>query len=140
MFYFANLNGNRSSYTIMRIITILLLLITQFVFSQEKQKVETYRYGHDGIELVSQSKKETIIVSTYNSKMNIREDIAHKVYVMYLADKIVTNKIITINGIDATVTGKCIIRKKNNLTVVDFYYETIQWCSGLLEIYKKKMG
>ena len=102
--------------------------------------METYRYGHDGIELVSQSKKETIIVSTYNSKMNIREDIAHKVYVMYLADKIVTNKIITINGIDATVTGKCIIRKKNNLTVVDFYYETIQWCSGLLEIYKKKMG
>ena len=124
----------------MKIIIILFLFITPFAFSQEKQKVESYSFGHDGIELVARSKKGTVIISTFNSKMNIREDIAHKVYSMYLADNIVTNKIITINGIDATVTGKCIIRKKNNLTVVDFYYETINWCSGLLEIYKKKLG
>ena len=124
----------------MKIITVLLLFICQFTFSQVKQKVETYGFGHDGMELVSRTKKETIIVSTFNSKMNIRQDIASKVYSMYLDNKIATNKIVTINGNDATVTGKCIIRKKNNLTIVDFYYETILWCSGIMEIYKKNLG
>lgn len=124
----------------MRIITILLLFISQFTFSQEKQKVETYRFGHDGMEFIARSKKGTVIISTFNSKMNIRQDIARKVYSMYLEDKIVTNKTVTINGDDATVTGKCIIRKKNNLTVVDFYYETVLWGSGILEIYKKTLG
>ena len=124
----------------MRIITILLLFISQFTFSQEKQKVETYAFGHDGMELVARTKKETVIVSTFNSKMNIRQDIASKVYSMYLDNKIATNKTVTINGDDATVTGKCIIRKKKNLTVVDFYYETVLWSSGLMEIYKKKLG
>ena len=102
--------------------------------------METYGFGHDGMELVALTKKETVIISTFNSKMNIRQDIASKVYAMYLDNKIVNNKKLTINGNDATVTGKCIIRKKNNLTVVDFYYETILWCSGVMEIYKKNLG
>ena len=102
--------------------------------------METYAFGHDGMELVARTKKETVIVSTFNSKMNIRQDIASKVYSMYLDNKIATNKTVTINGDDATVTGKCIIRKKKNLTVVDFYYETVLWSSGLMEIYKKKLG
>ncbi len=124
----------------MKNLIILLLLITQFAFSQDKQKVSTYGFGHDGMELVARTKKETVIISTFNSKMDLRKDIAHKVYAMYLDNKIVTNKIVTVSGIDATVTGKCVIRKKKNLTVVDFYYETILWCSGVMEIYKKNLG
>lgn len=124
----------------MRITTFCLLFISQLTFSQEKQKVETYEFGHDGMELVARSKKETVIISTFNSKTNLRKDIAHKVYAMYLANKIATNKTLTVSGIDATVTGKCIIRKKKNLTIVDFYYETVLWCSGVMEIYKKSLG
>jgi len=124
----------------MKKLIIFLLLVTQFALSQESQKVATYGFGHDGMELVAHSKKGTVIISTFNSKMDLREDIAHKVYAMYLDNKITTDKTVTVSGITATVTGKCIVRKKKNLTVVDFYYESIQWCSGLMEVYKKKLG
>ena len=124
----------------MKKLIIILLFVTQFALSQENQKVEIYGVGHDGMELVARTKKETVIISTFNSKMNIRQDIAHKVYAMYLDNKIATNRTVTVSGIDATVTGKCIVRKKKNLTVVDFYYETILWCSGVVEIYKKNLG
>ncbi len=119
---------------------ILLLFAAQLVSSQEKQIVSTYHFGHNGMEFIAQSKKGMVIISTFNSKMGIREDIASKVYAMYLEDKIETNKKITINGNQADVTGKCFIRKRDDLVVVDFYYETIEWCSGIKEIYKKKLG
>ena len=118
---------------------ILLLFAAQLVSSQEKQIVSTYHFGHNGMEFIAQSKKG-MVISTFNSKMGIREDIASKVYAMYLEDKIETNKKITINGNQADVTGKCFIRKRDDLVVVDFYYETIEWCSGIKEIYKKKLG
>jgi hypothetical protein len=72
--------------------------------------------------------------------MTIRRDIANKIYDLFLNNKLETNKQVTVSGTDANVTGKCFIRKKNNLTVVDFYYETVDWNSGLREIYKKRLG
>ena len=111
--------------------------MTSFVFSHEEPKTQTYNFGQNGMELVARSKKGTIIVSTFNSKMTIRQDIANKIYAMYLADKLETNKKITVKGSEANVTGKCIIRKKKDLTAVDFYYEIVDWNNGLKEIYKR---
>jgi hypothetical protein len=124
----------------MKKILFCLLIISQFSFSQENKKVETYNFGHNGMEFVARSSKGTVIISTFNSKMTIREDIASIVYDLYMANKLETDKTVTINGCEANVTGKCIIRKKDKLTVVDFYYEIIEWNSGLTEIYKKNLG
>ena len=105
--------------------------------SHEDPKVTTYNYGHNGMELVARSKKGTVIISTFNSKMTIRQDIASKVYGLFIANKLENNKTVTVNGNEANVTGKCVIRKKKDLTAVDFYYETVDWNNGHKEIYKR---
>lgn len=122
----------------MKKLVLSLITLSCFAFSSiEDPNVTTYSYGHNGMELVARSKKGTIIVSTFNSKMTIRQDIANKVYALYIANKLETNKKVTVKGTDANVTGKCIIRKKKDLTAVDFYYETVEWNNGHKEIYKR---
>ena len=115
-----------------------LLIVSCFAFSKGEPRVETYNYGQNGMELVARSNKGVIIVSTYNSKMTIRQEIARKIYDLYIENKLQSNKKITVEGAEADVTGKCIIRKKNSLTAVDFYYEVVEWDSGLKEIYKNR--
>jgi len=121
----------------MKKVCFSFLLMSSMAFSNEEPKVKTYNFGHNGMELVARSKKGTVIVSTYNSKMTIRQDIANKIYDLYLNNKLDNNKKITVNGTEANVTGKCVIRKKKDLTVVDFYYEKVDWNNGLKEIYKR---
>lgn len=90
------------------------------------------------MEYVARNKNGTVIISTFNSKITIRQEIAARIYEMYLDRKLENNKTVTVFGSEADVTGKCVIKKKDNLTTVDFYYESVQWCSGLKEIYQKK--
>ena len=125
---------------LMKKLILSILLLTQIAFAQEKKKIETYSFGQNGMELIAKSSKDVVIISTFNAKMNIREEIARKVYSLYAENKLETNKKYTISGNEATVTGNCVIRKKNNLIAIDFYYEKIEWYSGLIEIYKKFLG
>lgn len=90
------------------------------------------------MEYVARNKNGTIIISTFNSKITIRQEIATRIYEMYLDRKLENNKTVTVFGSEADVTGKCVIKKKDNLTTVDFYYESVLWCSGHKEIYQKK--
>ena len=113
---------------------VLLLLASQLIFSQKKS-ITTYKHGHNGMELIIQSKKETIIVSTFNSKLAIKDDIAKKIYEMYASKSFVDGDSISINGNQAEVTGKISIRKKGKLILLDFYYDEIQWKSGLVEAF-----
>jgi hypothetical protein len=115
-----------------------LLIITSFAFNVVDPKIETYSYGHNGMEFVAREGKGMIIVSTYNSKMTIRQDIAYKIYQLYANNNLNAGPKTTICGDEADVTGRCVIRKKDNLTSVDFYYELVEWKSGLKEMYKKK--
>lgn len=91
------------------------------------------------MEYIAKSKKGTVIISTFNSKMTIRQDIASKIYKMYVDQKLKNESKVTVFGEEANVTGRCVIRKKSNLTAVDFYYETVEWSSGQKEIYKKNI-
>ena len=125
---------------LMKKLILSILLLTQIAFAQEKKKIETYSFGQNGMELIAKSSKDVVIISTFNAKMTIREEIARKVYSLYAENKLETNKKYTISGNEASVTGKCVIRKKNNLIAIDFYYEKIEWYSGLIEIYKKFLG
>ena len=125
---------------LMKKLILSIVLLTQIAFAQEKKKIETYSFGQNGMELIAKSSKDVVIISTFNAKMNIREEIARKVYSLYAENKLETNKKYTISGNEASVTGKCEIKKKNNLIAIDFYYEKIEWYSGLIEIYKKFLG
>lgn len=125
---------------LMNKLILSIVLLTQIAFAQEKKKIETYSFGQNGMELIAKSSKDVVIISTFNAKMTIREEIARKVYSLYAENKLETNKKYTISGNEATVTGNCVIRKKNNLIAIDFYYEKIEWYSGLIEIYKKFLG
>ncbi len=116
-----------------------LLIMSCFAFSSGEPKVTTYSYGHNGMEYVAKNKNGMIIISTFNSKMTIRQEIATKIYNLYVDHKLETEKKVTIHGDQADVTGKCVIRKKDNLTAVDFYYESVLWRSGQKEIFKKNM-
>lgn len=126
--------------TFMKKTIFSLLVLTCFAFSNsEDPKVTTYSYGHNGMEYVARNKNGTVIISTFNSKMTIRQEIATKIYDMYVSKKLKSDTKITVYGDEADVTGRCVIRKKDNLTAVDFYYESVSWCSGHKEIFKKNI-
>ena len=124
----------------MKKIIFSLLLLSQVAFSQENGAVESYSFGQNGMEIIAKYKKSMVIVSTFNAKMTIREEIARKIYNLYTANKLEDNKKYTIIGDEANVTGNCVIRRKNNLIAIDFYYEKVEWYSGLVEVYKKYIG
>lgn len=88
------------------------------------------------MELIVKNNKETIIVSTFNSKKAIKDEIALKIYDMYTKKLFVNGDLLTISGNEAKVIGKVSIRKKGNLVLLDFYYDEIQWKTGLVEAYE----
>ncbi len=124
---------------------LVFLLIFQFVSSQENKEknnvITTYKYGHNGMEYIVTSNKETVVVSTFNSKKDIKSEIAQKIYDFYKNNKEVkTLNLLTINGEVAKVTGKYIVTKKGKLIAVNFYYQKIEWNNGRIELYKKNIG
>ena len=124
----------------MKKIIFSLLIMSCFAFNdiEGDPKIQTYNYGHNGMEFVARSDQGMIIVSTYNAKMTIRQDIAYKIYQLYANNNLKTGPKTTICGDEADVTGRCSVTKKNNLIAVEFYYELVEWKSGLKEMYKKK--
>lgn len=121
----------------MKNIFLLLLIVSSTVFGQHN-RISSYNYGQDGMELVATTSNETIIISTFNAKMTIRGEIAENLYSLYIENKLENNSEIVVSSEKANVFGKCFIRKKDHLTVVDFYYETIEWNDGLTEFYRGK--
>jgi hypothetical protein len=114
-------------------ITTLFITISSLSFSQEK--TSDYKYGHNGMEYVVSDKKGTTIVSTFNSKMNIKDEIAIKVFSYYKENGKPFSDTITIQGGNAKVTGKIQINQKGKLTAVNFFYEKVEWNNGLIELY-----
>jgi hypothetical protein len=118
----------------MKCLTICFLLLCKVVFAQG-HLVETYNYGQNSIEIISTTDEGTIIVSTFNAKMNIRKEIAEKILSLFLENRIKDNMKYTVEGDEANITGNCVITVKGNLTSIDFYYEKVEWKNGYTEIY-----
>lgn len=120
-----------------KLFMLALLLVGCFAFAQESKKISTYNYGYNGMEYVVMGKNETTIVSTFNSKHQIKDEVAAKVYYEIKDNNFTTGDTIIINANNAKVTGKCYINKRGKLTSINFYYEKVEWDNGLTEIYKK---
>ena len=116
---------------------VIAVFAFQMSFSQGVSKTSTYKFGHDGMELIIKDKNEMIIVSTFNSKMKIKAEIARKIYDRFKNSTLCNGDILTILGDDAKVIGKFEIIKKGKLTSINFYYQSVEWNSGLTEVYKK---
>lgn len=116
----------------MKILLIATFFISQVIIAQTPKR-EFYKNGQNGIEIISQNKTGTIVISTYNAKMKIKDEIAHNFYQRYLKNEVKTDSMLVIIGKTAKVTGKCKIIKKSKLINVNFYYEKIEWASGLIE-------
>ena len=115
---------------------LLFLVIFTFSLSYGQYTPIVYQHGQNGMELIANTKTGTVVVSTFNAKMTIRQDIARKIYDLYKDHKISGNTRLTVYGKEANVMGKCYIKTKNNLTSVEFYYEKVSWNNGLVEVYE----
>lgn len=120
----------------MRKIIFILLLSSYCSFGQNAKKVEQYNYGKNGIEYIAKSKSgKTIIISTFNSRPTIKDEVAVNVF-NYFREKAPQNgDKITILANEAIVKGTCYVKVKDNLTSVEFHYETVEWNTGLTEVY-----
>lgn len=120
----------------MRKIILISLLSSYCAFSQNAKKVEQYNYGKNGIEYIAKSKSgKTIIVSTFNSRPTIKDEVAVNVFNYFREKAPQDGDKITILASGAVVNGTCFIKVKDNLTSVEFHYETVEWNNGLTEVY-----
>ncbi|WP_396150107.1 hypothetical protein [Flavobacterium sp.] len=119
----------------MKYLLFLVLISTQLAFTQET--ILTYQHGQNGMELIANTKTGTMVVSTFNAKMTIRQDIAYKLYTLYQQNRIKHNAVVTVLGKEAKVIGKCFIKKKHNLTSIEFYYDKVFWHNGIVEVHGK---
>ena len=119
----------------MKRLSICIFFFFNLVNAQQKSEIKTYNYGHNSIEIISKQKDSTIIVSTYNAKMDIRKEIAQEILNLYLDKKLKNNKSQIIIGKEASITGDCIITQKGTLTSIEFFYEKVDWKHGLTEYY-----
>ena len=122
----------------MKFSPFLLFLSSCFVFAQNPKMVEEYSYGINGIEFYENSSSgKTVIVSSFNSRPTIKNEVAKKLLCYFKEEHPKNNEIIEIIADDAVVNGVLVIKVTGNLTSLEFHYQTVSWNSGLMELYKK---
>jgi len=115
----------------------ILLISSYFSYSQSIQKVEPYQYGKNGMEyIVKSSTGKMIVVSTFNSRPTIIEEVAERMYVYFRDKNPNDGDKITLLTNDAVVKGTCYIKTKDHLTSVEFFYESVEWNNGITEVYQ----
>ena len=120
------------------LIAFFLLMFTMQLSQAQAKKIEYYANGQNGIELISKSKFGlTVIISTYNAKLKIKDEVAKLFYERYQKNNNINDSVLKIKTKEALVIGKCKITKKAKVSNVDFYYQRVEWNSGLIEEYKK---
>ena len=117
----------------MKKISLLFLLVTTFVYSQ--QKVEYYNYGYDGMESISRVKgsDSMVVYSNYKSRPLIRREVCDSILKNY---KKLKNGSYIVCIKEAKVIGRLEIIRKDNLVSINYYYERVEYSNGLIEVYK----
>ena len=117
-----------------RLVRLLFLLMTTFVYSQ--QKIEYYSYGYDGMESISRVRgsDSMVVYSNYKSRPLIRREVCDTILKNY---KKLKNGPYIVDIKNIKVTGRLEIDRKHNLVSIKYYYEKINYCDTLVEIYKK---
>jgi hypothetical protein len=118
----------------MKKISILFLLMTTFVYAQQKVVYYNYGYGYDGMEKIGKVGDSTLVYSNFQARPEIRAEVGDSVLIKYrklkqgpLVIKIKTGKVI----------GRLKLIRKEGLILVNYYYDRVEYTNGLVEIYKK---
>ena len=119
---------------LLKTIKILFLLITTFVYSQQKVVYYNYGYGYDGMEKMAKVKDSTLVYSNFQARPEIRVEVADSVLSKYRKLK---EGPLVIKIKSAKIIGNLKIIKSDNLILINYYYERIEYTNGLVEIYKK---
>jgi len=118
----------------MKKISILFLLLTTFVYSQQKVVYYNYGYGYDGMEKIGRVADSTLIYSNFQARPQIRAEVADSVLKKY---KKLKEGPLVINVKSGKVIGRLKLIKEERLILVNYYYDRIEYTNGLVEIYKK---
>ena len=109
--------------------------------SIQGSNIKYYTVGQNGIEFVVKKiwngVESSILISTFNAKLKIKNEIAEKVYDYFAKSNFSSGTKITIDGDLAKVIGTCYVEIKGSLTILKFYYSQVEWNDGLIEIFKK---
>lgn len=109
-------------------LVVFTCLVTNILLAQEENKIVTYNYGKNGLELiVKQDDGTTILVSTYNSRPAIKDEIALQVLNYFDANHPSSGSKIKVEAATAVVDGTLKIVYKDKLITIDFYYESVNW-------------
>ena len=118
----------------MKKISILFLLITTFVYSQQKVVYYNYGYGYDGMEKIGKVADSTLVYSNFQARPEIRAEVADSVLSKYR--KLKEGPLI-IKFKSGKVIGRLKLIRQERLILVNYYYDRIEYTNGLVEIYKK---
>jgi hypothetical protein len=114
--------------------SILFLLITTFVYSQQKVKYYNYDYGYDGMEKIGKVGDSTLVYSNFQARPEIRAEVGDSVLIKYRKLK---EGPLVIKIKSAKIIGRLKLIKQDRLILVNYYYDRIEYTNGLVEIYKK---
>jgi len=115
-------------------ISILFLLLTTFVYSQQKVVYYNYGYGYDGMEKIGRVADSTLVYSNFQARPEIRAEVADSVLSKYRKLK---EGLLIIKFKSGKVIGRLKLIKEERLILVNYYYDRIEYTTGLIEIYKK---
>ncbi len=118
----------------MKKISILFLLITTFVYSQQKVVYYNYGYGYDGMEKVGKVADSTLVYSNFQARPEIRAEVADSVLSKYRKLK---EGLLIIKFKSGKVIGRLKLIRQERLILVNYYYDRIEYTNGLVEIYKE---
>lgn len=114
-----------------------IVFLISNVYAQHTNEIKYYNYGKNGIEFIVEEMDGTkIIVSTFNSKPKIKDEVALNV-LKYFDDKSPKDsEILKIETKEAVVEGVFHIVYKKNLISIEFHYQSVIWFKkNLKEIY-----
>jgi hypothetical protein len=127
---------NMIGVMLQKIIKIILLLVTTFVYSQQKIVYYNYGYGYDGMEKIGRVVDSTLIYSNFQARPEIRAEVADSVLSKY---KKLKEGPLTIKIKSGKVFGRIKLIKQEQLILVNYYFERIEYTNGLIEIYKNPL-
>ncbi len=120
----------------MKKIIFIALITTYASFAQNSKRIVEYNYGKNSVEFTDKDNNgDPVIIRSFNSNAGIKDEVALNILNYFKENALLDGDKIVIHANGANVKGTCNIKKKNNITAVEFHYETIEWKNGPTEVF-----